>query len=160
MKIAFASIAGLCLLGMAGAARAGGSSPLLTLGSADAYASSSGAKGVEARGSFNFEDVLEGTFPAGIVVYQGTHFVRFDQAGAVVEGTSPLLSDGLDATEVPTLVGGGGPAGAPAGLVQLRVDRVTVVLPPTFGAGTASVALYAVYENTGYASNVLTVNLP
>lgn len=141
-------------------ALAGGSSPLLTLAATDAFASSSGVRSVDARGSFNFEDVVEGVFPAGLVVYQGTHFVRFDQAGAVVEGTSALLAGGLDAAEVPGLVATGSPAAAPAALTQLRADRMTVVLPPGFAAGTASVVLYAVYAGQGFASNTLAVTLP
>jgi hypothetical protein len=148
-----------CLV-WAGLAVAGGSSPLLTLTSAGAYASTAGAVGVEARGSFNFEDVVEGVFPAGVVVYQGTHFARIDQAGTVVEGTAPFLGNGLDASEVQTLVGLGGPAGPPAALGLLTADRLTVVLPATFAAGGASVVLYAVFEDAGFASNVLTVTLP
>lgn len=161
MNITRHAVITLLVFAVAGSAGAGGSNPLLTLTSVDAYASSSGARGIEARGTFNFEDVVEGTFPAGVVVYQGSHFVRFDQAGAVVEGTAALLADGLDAAEVPALVATGGtPAPPPATLAQLRTDRVTVVLPGTFIAGAASVALYATYEGEGYASNVLTVTLP
>jgi len=148
------------LVAAAGPAGAGGSNPLLTLTSVDAYASSAGMRGVEARGTFNFEDVVEGTFPAGVVVHQGSHFVRFDQAGAVVEGTAALLSDGLDPAEVPALIAAGGAAAPAATLTKLQADRVTVVLPGTFAAGAASVVLYATYEGQGYASNVLTVTLP
>jgi hypothetical protein len=141
-------------------ARGGGSSPLLSLASADAFATSSGVRSVDVHGSFNFEDVVEGVFPAGLVVFQGTHFARFDQAGAVADGDAALLADGLTAAEVPALVPQGAPAAAPAALGQLRADRVTVVLPPGFSPGAASVVLYAVYEGVGYASNTLTVTLP
>ena len=75
-------------------------------------------------------------------------------------GSSPLLADGLDATEVPALLALGSPAAAPAALVQLRADRATVVLPPGFSAGPASVVLYAVYQDQGFASNTVSVVLP
>ena len=141
-------------------AHAGGSSPLLTISTVDAFAGSSGAVSVEVQGSFNFEDVVQGVFPAGAVVFQGTSFARFDQAGSVVSGTAPLLANGLDATEVPALLALGSPAAAPAALVQLRADRATVVLPPGFSAGPASVVLYAVYQGQGFASNTVSVVLP
>ena len=141
-------------------ARAGGSSPLLTITTVDAFAPSSGAVSVDVHGSFNFEDVVQGVFPAGAVVFQGTHFARFDQAGTVVAGVAPLLSAGLDAAEVPSLLGLGSPATPPAALSQLRADRVTVVLPPGFSPGAASVVLYAVYQGQGFASNTVAVTLP
>lgn len=141
-------------------ARAGGSSPALTITTVDTFASSSGATAVDVRGSFNFEDVVEGIFPAGVVVYQGNHFARFDQAGVVVDGTASAFSNGLSATEVPALIGLGSPAAAPAALVQLRGDRVTVVLPPGFAAGAGSVVLYAVHDGQGYTSNTVAVILP
>jgi len=159
MRALFALVAVL-VLGVPTPSRAGGSSPLLTIASVDAFASSSGALSVEVQGSFNFEDVVQGVFPAGAVVFQGTSFARFDQAGAVVAGTAPLLAGGLDATEVPALLALGSPAALPAALVQLRADRVTVVLPPGFSPGAASVVLYAVYQGQGFASNTVTVTLP
>jgi hypothetical protein len=150
---------GLLLAGPA-PARAGGSSPLLTIAAADAFASSSGARSVDVQGSFNFEDVVQSVFPAGMVVFQGTTFARFDQAGTVVSGSAPLLANGLDAVEVPALVALGSPAAPPAALTQMRADHVTVVLPPGFSAGAASVVLYAVYAGDGFASNTLSVTLP
>lgn len=139
---------------------AGGTSPTLTITTADTFASASGATAVDVRGSFNFEDVVEGIFPAGVIVYQGDHFARFDQAGVVVDGTASLLSNGLSATEVPALIGLGSPAAAPAALLQLRADRVTVVLPPGFPAGAVSVVLYAVHEEDGFTSNTVAVTVP
>jgi hypothetical protein len=154
------ALLGLLLLAGPPSARAGGSSPLLTIAAVDAFASSSGALSVDVQGSFNFEDVVQGVFPAGAVVFQGTSFARFDQAGGVVAGLAPLLADGLDAAEVPALLALGSPAAAPAALTQLRADRVTVVLPPGFSAGAASVVLYAVYQGQGFASNTVSVTLP
>jgi hypothetical protein len=115
---------------------------------------------VAVQGSFNFEDVVQGVFPAGVVVFQGTSFARFDQTGSAVAGSAPLLADGLDAAEVPALLAAGSPATAPAALTQLRADRVTAVLPPGFSAGPASVVLYAVYQGQGFASNTVSVTLP
>jgi hypothetical protein len=157
---ALAALLGLLLLAAPPSARAGGSSPVLTIAAADAFASSSGVVSVSVLGSFNFEDVVQGVFPAGVVVFQGTSFARFDQAGGVVAGSASLLSDGLDAAEVPALLSAGSAAPAPAALALLRADRVTVVLPPGFSAGAASVVLYAVYQGQGLASNTLSVILP
>jgi hypothetical protein len=153
------SIQVLLMVALATAAWAGGSSPLLTLSGAEVVVSAGGVA-VEARGSFNFEDVVEGVFPAGVVVHQGQHFVRFDQAGAAAAGDAAFLSDGLVAAEAPALAALGAPAPAPAALVQLRADRVSIVLPPGFTAGPATVSLYAVYEGAGYASNPIAVTLP
>lgn len=144
---------------VASVAWAGGSSPLLTLTRAEVVAGPAGVA-VDARGSFNFEDVVEGVFPAGLVVHQGTRFARFDQAGAVAVGDAAFLADGFAAGEAPALAALGDPAPAPAALVALRTDRVTVVLPPGFAPGTATVTLYAVYEGAGWASNPITVTLP
>src|SRR5262245_4254631 len=154
------AVLGLLLLAGPPPARAGGSSPLLTIATVDAFASSSGALSVDVAGSFNFEDVVQGVFSAGLVVFQGTTFARFDQAGGVVSGSAPLLSGGLAATEVPDLLALGSPAAPPAALAQLRADRVTVVLPPGFSAGPASVVLYAVYQGGGFVSNTVPVTLP
>jgi hypothetical protein len=141
-------------------ARAGGSSPVLSLTAARAFATTGGVRAVDVHGAFNFEDVVQGVFPAGLVVVQGTHFARFDQAGAVVDGIAMELADGLLASEVPTLLARGAPAAPPAALSQLRPDRLTVVLPPGFTPGAASVVLYALHEGIGYASNALDVVLP
>jgi hypothetical protein len=154
------ALLGLLLLAGPTPARAAGSSPLLTIATVDAFASSSGAVSVDVQGAFNFEDVVQGVVAAGAVVFQGTSFARFDQAGGVVSGSAPLLSEGLDATEVPTLLTFGSPAAPPAALAQLQADHVTVVLPPGFSAGAASVVLYAVYQDQGFASNTVSVILP
>jgi hypothetical protein len=154
------ALLGLLLLAGPTPVRATGSSPLLTIATVDAFASSSGAVSVDVQGSFNFEDVVQGVVAAGAVVFQGTSFARFDQAGGVVSGSAPLLSDGLDATEVPTLLTLGSAAAPPAALAQLHADHVTVVLPPGFSAGPASVVLYAVYQDQGFASNTVSVLLP
>src|SRR5262249_59816836 len=74
---ALVALLGLLLLAGPPSARAGGSSPLLTIAAVDAFASSSAALSVDIQGSFNFEDVVQGVFPAGAVVFQGTSFARF-----------------------------------------------------------------------------------
>lgn len=157
---ALVALLGLLLLAGPATVWAGGSSPLLTVASVDAFASSNGVLSVDVQGSFNFEDVVQGVFPAGVIVFQGTSFARFDQAGNAVAGSASQLADGLDATEVPALLAVGSPAVAPAALTQLHADRVTVVLPPGFSADTASVVLYAVYQGQGFASNTVPVTLP
>ncbi len=140
-------------------ARAGGTSPVLTLTGADA-APAAGAPVVSVHGSFGFGDILEGQFAGGLVVWSGSTFVRYDQAGVALSGTAPFLADGFVSTEVPALLGAGTAAAAPAGLAQLRADRIAVVLPAGFPSGPASVALFTTHEAELFVSNTLAVTVP
>jgi len=145
---------------LAGIAHAGGSSPLLSVTGADTLATPAGVRSVTITGSFNFDDLLQFSFPAGAIVTQGSHFVRYDLSGTILEGTSTAVADGITASEIPTLLAVGAAAATPAAVVQLRVDRISVALPSDFTAGAASVILYALLDGDSVVSNPVSVTLP
>jgi len=151
---------GLGLLLAAGVAHAGGSAPVLSATEATAMVSAAGVRSVRLVGSFNFDDLLQFSYPAGLLVTQGSHFVRYDVSGRIVEGDSELVADGVDATEIPALLAAGGDAAAPAALARIQADRITVVLPADVGAGVATAALYADYDGGSWVSNPVSVTLP
>ena len=141
-------------------ASGGGSAPLLSLTDAEVVVTSSGVRVLTIDGSFNFDDLVQLSFPAGLVVIQGDRFARFDLTGSVRGGVTPLVADGLDASEVPALLDLGTPAGPPAALTQVRVDRIVVVLPGQLTAGPATAILYADFDGDSFVSNAVTVTLP
>lgn len=140
-------------------AAAGGSSPILSITGANGFATATAARSVVVTGTFNFDDLVQFIFPAGLVVWQGDHFVRFDVDGSVREGHAAFAADGIDATEIPALLQAGAPA-AGARLVELSATRIVVALPPGFTAGAASTMLYADFDGDQFASNTLAVPLP
>lgn len=156
VAIAAALTAGL--LG-SGAARGAGTDPTLALTGGEAIAGG-GATMVRLQGSLAFDDQLQFAFPAGVIVYQGTTFVRVPVAGGAVSGSAAFLADGLADTEVQTLLSLGAPAAAPARLASLQPNEVRVVLPAGFGSGAATAVVYAVLEGTGFLSNPIAVTLP
>ena len=148
------------VLSPAGSPRASGSAPTLTLTGGDAFVTQDGARAVVATGRFNFDDRLQFAFPVGVLVVQGERFARYDVSGAIVSASSPLVADGIIATEVPELLTLTGTASAPAALVQIRPDRITVALPPDFVPGAAVVLLYASKDSESFVSNVVALELP
>lgn len=152
--------AGVLLLLSAAGARASGSAPTLTLTGGDAFVASDGGRAVVATGRFNFDDRLQFGFPVGVLVVQGDRFARYDVAGEIVSASAGLVADGVDATDLPALLAIAGSAAAPAALVQIRPDRITVALPPEFVAGAATVLLYASKDSESFVSNVVSLELP
>ena len=155
-------VVGLLLTALAaGPAAAAGSSPVLALVEARSVVSEGGVRLVEAVGSFNFDDLVQFAIPvAGLVVIQGTHFVRYDADGNVFSGNAAALADGLDPTEVAAMLAASGPSAAPARLAAIGRDRIAVVLPGDFTAGAATVAMFAVHDGESFASNGLALVLP
>lgn len=153
--------AAACLwLGAAPRALAAGSSPILTLTSVDVFAGPNGARVLAAGGSFNFDDLMQIAFPAGLIVTQGSHFVRFDIDGTIVEGTAASVADGIAPGELQPLLSLGVAAQAPARRNQVRRDQIMVVLPGDFDAGAATVLLYAFQDGGAFLSAPLAVVLP
>ena len=91
---------------------------------------------------------------------QGERVVRYDVAGTVVSATTPLVADGVVATDLPAILALTDAAAAPARVVQIRSDRITVALPPEIGAGPASVLLYASKDSESFVSNAIDLMLP
>jgi hypothetical protein len=153
--------AALSLLLAAGPARAAGSSPVLMLSAVDAFAAPNGETLVAASGAFNFDDLVQISFPAvGLMVVQGTRFARYEVSGEVIEGTSPLVGNGVAPDELPAILQITGSAEPPARLVHLNRDEVSVVLPSDFSAGTALLLLYAEHDSEYFLSPTLAVVLP
>ncbi len=143
------------------APRAAGTEPTLGLVEADAFATASDAVTVTATGTFSFDDLVQFSFPAGMLVVQDIHFARFDFAGtAPAEGTDPAVADGVTPEEIPALISGGQPAGEPAALLTIQPDRVMVSLPSSFVPGAASVLVFAVIGGNPFVSNTLGVTIP
>lgn len=146
--------------------RAAGTDPTLMLVEADAFATASGATAVSVLGTFHFDDLVQFSFPAGLLVFQGQRFARFDFDGSVAEGTDQAVADGVTAEEIPGLLSAGQPAADPAGLLTVQPDRVTASLPSSFGPGAASVLVFAVLERKPpdppqpFVSNTLSVTIP
>ena len=146
---------------LAGEARAAGTSPVLALTAAGGAAAGNGDRIVSAEGSFNFEDLVQIPFPAaGLMVVQGTRLVRYEVDGSVVEATSATVANGVTPDELPALLALTGAPAAPARLVRITANGVSVVLPADLAAGTALVLLYAHHEDEYFVSNAIPVVLP
>ncbi len=161
-RAALAALAMCLTIGLgARPARAGGSSPILGLTSADVAAAPSGPVALHAAGAFSFDDVVEDVFGLSLVVTHGTHWVRYEQDGTVREGDSAAVADGLVLAEVAAfLAASGTAAAAPARLDGITRDGVTVVLPQGFPSGDATVTLAAVFDGDSFLSNALVVSVP
>ncbi|MBY0278523.1 hypothetical protein K2Z84_24595, partial [Candidatus Binatia bacterium] len=110
---------------------------------------------------FSFDDMVEDVFGLSLIVTHGTHWVRYEQDGTVVEGDAAAVADGIVLAEVASLLAvPGATAAAPAQLGGITRDGVTVVLPAGFPAGGASVVLAAVFDGDSFLSNALTVTVP
>lgn len=141
-------------------ARAVGTDPTLTLTTAEVFTSANGIVSVTVFGTYSFDDLMQFSFPAGLVAFQGTRFIRYDFDGSVAaEGTVASLQDGLSAAEIPAVRSTGSAASPPAVLTHLSAGKVQVVLSG-FQPGTVSLVIYAILEGTPFVSNTLTVTLP
>ncbi len=141
-------------------ARAAGTDPTLVLAEGDAYASATGVVGVTVSGAFSFDDVVQFPMTGGLIVSQGSLWVRYDFSGVVRSGTASFVANGITADEIPALLAAGGVAAAPAALVQVQSNRMTAALPPSFGSGPSLAVVYAVLAPDSFVSNTITVTLP
>lgn len=142
------------------AVHAVGTDPTLALTSATAVSAPGGAVSVSVDGTFSFDDVVQFSFPAGVIVFRGSNYAVFDIDGSVETGTSPAVANGISAAEIPALLAGGGAAAAPAALLRVQSNRIAVAMPDGFGAGAASVLVYAILEGEPFVSNTVGVTLP
>ena len=150
-----------CALLLATDARAAGTSPVLGLTAATASVAANGDRLVSAEGSFNFDDLVQIPFPAaGLMVVQGSRFVRYEVDGSMVEATSSSVADGVLPTDLPGLLAIAGSPVGPARLVRIHANGVDVVLPSDFTAGSALVLLYAHHQTEYFVSNAIPVVLP
>ena len=133
-------LAGLLLL--ATAAWAAYTEPRLALLRASALHAASGRITLRIEGSFSFADAVQLALPLTVTVTQDALSARFDLAG------NAFLSSGGPEQRVD------GP-----GVVRVARRELWIVLPPQFGAGSASVQITAAYGDKPIASNRLQVTL-
>jgi hypothetical protein len=141
-------------------ASAAGTDPLLALDGARAFATADGTATLEVSGRFSFDDLLQFSFPAGLIVWRGATWVRYGLDGGVTTGTEPALANGITAEEATELLDAGAAAGPPAAVLRVAPSRISVVLPASFGAGPATVVVYAVLDEETFLSNALGVAVP
>jgi len=157
--LARAALAGLLVFLPASLARAGFTTPTLVI-TDGTVVSVDGARTATFEAAFDFPNAVQTGYRVSLVVWQGNHFVRFPVSGAVMEGTSSVLSDGsLADTEVATLFAAGLPIST-ARILQLERDRITVSLPPDFAAGAASAILATIPSEGAAVSNTIGLVLP
>ena len=158
--VALALTAGLVAGGLAGEVRAAATTPTLVLTTAAPVAVGE-ARTVAFEGTFDFPNALEVGYPLALVVFQGTHFVRYPMTGPAHMGeSSAAVSGRLDADDVPTLDLEGVEAPADVRIVTFVPDRLRVTLPATFTAGRATAVLYASVPHGAVVSNPIVFVLP
>lgn len=157
--LARVALAGLLVLSPADPARAGFTTPTLVIASGTVV-EVDGARSAVFEAAFDFPNAVQTGYRVSLVVWQGTHFVRFPVSGPILEGSSAVLSDGaLADTEVPTLFASGA-AITTARVLQLERDRIAVSLPPGFAAGAASAILATMPSEGSAVSNTIGLVLP
>lgn len=154
------SAAALFLALVPHAAWAVGTDPTLVLSSVDKVTAASGTVALNISGSFGFDDLVQFSFPFGVIVASGSSFARYPAQGAPVEGSDPAVADGVTADEIAHLLAVGSAASPPATWIELRSDRLSLALPGDLGGAPVTVVLYAIFEGTAFVSNQLTVTLP
>ncbi len=153
--------AALAVCGLAPAiSLAVGTDPTLALTAATAFEAPGGAVSVSVDGTFSFDDVVQFSFPAGVIVFRGNDFVVYDVDGSAESGSSASVGNGITAAEVPALLASASAAAAPAALLRMQSDRILVALPAGFGSGSASVIVFAILEGEPFVSNTVGVTLP
>ena len=128
-------------------AHAAGSAPTLAITGVSAYEGSGGTSGATVQGTFNYEDLLQFSYPAGVILFRGNEFTRYDLSGAIISGVSTLVSDGIVDLDVIPLLSIGAASGAPASVVKLRPGEISVALPAGFSPGLTSAILYGVVND-------------
>jgi hypothetical protein len=141
-------------------ALAGYTSPTLALTAARGDAGTAG-RAAAFEGTFDFPNAVQVGYPLSLVVFQGTTFVRYPAAGAPLTGTSTALADGvLDLGELASFVGQGTPADASVRIVTMTPSALRVILPSTFGPGTATGVLFTILSDGNVVSNAVDFDLP
>ena len=161
MRLLGASLLGMVFL-VVGAfwVQAAATKPTLVIASG-AGESTGDARAAVFEVSFDFLNAVQVAYPLNLVVFQGTHFVRYPASGPAVTGDSAALADGtLVDGEVAAFMGEGAPAPAEVRIVTIAADRLRVALPRTFTAGSATGELCATLPEGNALSNTVTFTLP
>ncbi|HSV07468.1 MAG TPA: hypothetical protein VLI07_13175 [Candidatus Binatus sp.] len=111
--------------------------------------------------SFDFLNAVQVAYPLQLVVFQGTHFVRYPASGPAVVGDSAELADGvLTDAEVAAFMSEGSPAPAGVRIVTIAPDHLRVALPGSFAAGATVGELFATLSEGNAFSNPVGFTLP
>lgn len=111
--------------------------------------------------TFDFLNAVQVAYPLQLIVFQGTHFVRYPASGPAVVGDSAELADGvLSDAEVATFMSEGSPAPAGVRIVTMAPDHLRVALPSSFTAGATVGELFATLAEGNALSNTLSFSLP
>ena len=161
MRLLGASLLGMVFLVMGAFwVQAAATKPTLVIASG-AGESTGDARAAVFEVSFDFLNAVQVAYPLNLVVFQGTHFVRYPASGPAVTGDSAALADGtLVDGEVAAFMGEGVPASAEVRIVTIAADRLRVALPRTFAAGSTTGVLFATLPEGDALSNAVTFILP
>lgn len=130
------------MLFVASAAHAGSSEPKLAIANASA-SSDGGVVSVEILGNFDYDNAVRLGYPLSILVTQGATMARLLFDGRV--GTGDAWTNLSPPADVP---------GAP-GVIAIGPERLTVVLPPSFTAGSpATLRLEALFVIEGATTSI------
>jgi hypothetical protein len=141
-------------LALASAAAATPTDPTLALTGAAAAGGAFGRM-LRVEGSFHGDDLVQLAWPLQLLVRVsggGTAYVRYDLSGGAVTGSAAALADGLQAGDVPGLLGQG-TAAPDARVLFVGPGRLDVALPQAFPGGAAEAQLFVVYEGEAILSN-------
>ena len=162
MRLLGASLPGMVWLLVVGAfwAHAAATKPTLVIASGVGEGTGD-ARAAVFEVSFDFLNAVQVAYPLQLVVFQGTHFVRYPASGPAVVGDSTALADGvLSDAEVAAFMGEGTPAPAEVRIVTVAADHLRVALPRTFAAGATTGELFAPLSEGNALSNTVTFSLP
>lgn len=133
--------------------------PFLALRNASVLGGSSVLLRIE--GTFHADDLAQVPFPLQILVRHlgtGTTFLRTDPFGNAARGELDTLADGLQGSDVETLLSTG-QIDAPVRIVELSSDRIDLVVPGWFPSGPAEVQLFVWNDGDPVLSNALPVTV-
>jgi hypothetical protein len=139
---------------------AGATTPTLILATGAVLGDAGSPRTAVFGATFDHTNAVQADYDLELVVWQGRRFARFPISGATRTGESAALDDGLAAADLPALDAAGAAASAVVRLVALGTDAMTVTLPDTFAAGSATAALVATVDEGVVLSNPLSFVLP
>jgi hypothetical protein len=150
----------LVLAATPGGLRAGATTPTLVLATGIVLGGAGSPRAATFGATFDHSNAVQADYDLELIVWQGRRFVRFPISGAARIGESAALDDGLAAADRPALDTASGAAPGVVRLVALTTDAMTVTLPDTFAAGSATAALLATVDEGIVLSNPLSFVLP
>ena len=114
-------------------------------------------------GTFHRDDLVQVPFPLQVLIHTTSsrseaQYLLVEPGSRRVQGTTTILEDGLQTSDVAPLLQNGAPQ-AEAYVVELSENRIDITLPGGFPAGPAQVQLFVWNEGDPVLSNPLPVNV-